>query len=123
MTEKDQAKQFIIAKFGGLKKFCRIAKYDPYELQKLFHRKEPAAHKLRGLMILAKKTTGSDPNDLSDGDREKLRDKIQKFGGVSKFRVKHPEFRSRIIYKILSGGIRRLSPTVKKLLKTLRITK
>jgi len=123
-VEKRDVKKFIKDKFGGLAKFCRISGYDRYEMQKLFQMQEPHMRKLRELMAIARRTKpGHDPKELSSEDLAKMKEAIDKAGGVSKFVELNPQFKRRTVFKILAGGIKRISPVMQDILYTLKVWK
>lgn len=129
-----ELKNFIKNKFGTISKFAVLAKQDQYELQKFFAVAErntgiPGSDKVKArekriqsLHKLAEKTkVKPTTNEIDDATRERIADGVKEFGGIRFFCSENPEFTEESVSHIIVGRRKRLTPMVKKLLKTLKI--
>ncbi len=121
-----ELKEGIQSKFGSLARFCKHAKYDLYDLNKLLRLKATAENvaKLNLVYKTAKVLKNSiiEGEELNDQHRESLRKGIYaKYRNISEFCNKNPEFINNWISKLLHGDIRKITPKTKKLAKILNV--
>jgi len=122
MITKETVREEIKGKFGKYSRFAALAKYDPYELQKLFARKDDDQDELRKVSRLCRDTeVMNTPDEISDGQIKKLANALKKVGGVITFCREHPEFPEKSVYQILSGRRKRITEKVQELLDYFKI--
>jgi len=112
----------IKTKFGTYSRFAALAKYDRYELQKLFSRKDNDPKDLSAVLSLCRKTKiGNTPGEISDEQISALSKALMKKGGVIKFCRMNKQFPEKSVYQILSGRRKRITEKVQELLDYFKI--
>lgn len=120
--EKEKVYKRIKKKFGSLSKFARLASHDRYELQKIFARKQPDREILKSLTRIAKETNVvSTAVEISNAHRLQLKEKMEEHGGPLPFCREYPLFSFDLIFQVMSGKRKRLTPKVKQLFSFLGI--
>ncbi len=121
-----ELKEAIQEKFGSLARFCKHARFDLYDLNKLLRLKATAENiaKLNLIYKTAKvlKNNIIEGEELNDQHRESLRKGIYaNYRNISDFCGKNPEYINNWISKLIHGDIRKITPKTKKLAKLLNV--
>lgn len=120
-------KTIIKDRFGSLTKFAILIKKDRYELQKFFAAAEKKMtpereEKLKELEFLALNTENkATSEELTDEIRDRIREEINNRGGATAFCEKNPEFNVFSVRQAYNGNRIKISPSVRKLMKKLKI--
>lgn len=115
-TVKNQIKK----KFGTVAKFAKLADLDYYDLQKIFYSGDPDKLFEVSKKIMSIEVEPTD-GEINDVQREKLKAKMDKAGGVIAFCRDNPKYSRVTIFQILSGHRKRLAPKVVELFTELKI--
>lgn len=114
-----QAKLLRIAikkKFGTISEFARQSGVNRTELQILFAVKNPNLKFLKRIKILLHSVTPLQPvNHLTTPNLERLREALNKAGGVTQFCRENKGFIKNTVNQIIAGRYKTLSPSVLKL--------
>lgn len=118
----EKVKQFIKKKFGTMSRFCRLAGYDRYELQKVLSLKNSGMElaKIYDKAVKTKDTFGG--NEITDELRNGLTEAInKKFGSVLAFCEAYPQFKAATIYQILDGKRKNITGIVQRMMEILNV--
>lgn len=124
----EQLKSEIKSKFRTLSRFCKIAEIDRVEIQKFFQSArykmtDEKQERINELYQLVKNYPGVSytEGEITAEMRLKMRNRIEKRGGMRKFIEDNPEFNLHSVYQIISGNRKKISKTVKKLITKLEL--